>query len=127
MLKKLLKFLTRERFELLSLAVCIVLLATGITCQSKTRSVIHPERKVARDELMAEINTFNSQVEARIKDLDRQDAFRRQLLDAFALWTTTGALNPAGIIPLLVTILGVGAMSDNVAKRIQIKKLNHAG
>lgn len=124
MMKKILKFLNHERCQVVAVVICAGVLFSGVCCQSKTRSVLDPTRQVTRLELMSEIQTFNAQVESRLVDLDQKDQVRKQLLDFFSLWSTTGQLNPAGIVPMLVTLLGVGAIGDNVAKRRDIKKLN---
>lgn len=125
MIKKLLKFLNHERCQVIAALLCIVIVVSGLCCQSKTRSIKDPARRVTRLELMSEIQTFNSQIETRLTDLDRQDLVRKQLLDLFSLYSTTGQFNPAGIAPMLATLLGVGAIADNVVKRKEIKKLNN--
>ena len=124
MIKKLLKFLNHERCQVLAVLICTVVLFSGLCCQSKTRSIRDPSQRVTRLELMSEIQTFNAEIEARLADLDRQDRVRKQLLDAFSLYSTTGQFNPAGIVPMLATLMGVAAIGDNVGKRKEIKKLN---
>lgn len=127
MTKKLLKFLNHERCQVLAVLICAVVLFSGLCCQSKTRSVRDPSQRVTRLELMSEIQTFNAEIEARLADLDRQDRVRKQLLDVFSLYSTTGQFNPAGIVPMLATLMGVAAIGDNVVKRRDISKLNSAG
>ncbi|MBA7709004.1 hypothetical protein ES703_117911 [subsurface metagenome] len=127
MLKKLFKFLNRERCQVIAALICVVVVVSGLCCQSKTRSIKDPTQRVTRLELMSEIQSFNAQIESRLTDLDRQDLVRKQLLDLFSLYSTTGQFNPAGIAPMLVTLLGVGAIADNVGKRRDITTLKNAG
>lgn len=121
MMKKILKFLNHERYQVIVALMCAVILFSGLCCQSKTRSIRDPSQRVTRLELMSEIQSFNAQIEVRLADLDRQDRVRKQLLDLFSLYSTTGQFNPAGIVPMIATLLGVGAIADNVRKRRDLK------
>lgn len=125
MIKKLLKFLNHERCQVIAVVLCVVVLLSGITCQSKTQSLHFPERKVTRAELKAEVETFVARADQAFADLDRQDEGKALLFDQVVLWTTSGTFNPNALLPLLAGILGVGAVADNVRKRKQIKKLNN--
>lgn len=124
---KICRFLNHERYQVVVAVLCAVIVFSGLCCQSKTRSVLDPNRQVTRLELISEIQTFNAQVEVRMLDLDRKDQVRKQLLDFFSLWTSSGQLNPGGIIPLLVSMLGIGAITDNVRKRKELTDLKNAG
>ena len=127
MTKKILDFLNHERYQMLAVTFCFVLIFSGICCESKTQSLFYPDRKVTRTELAAEVDGFISRVDTAYKHLDRQDEGKALLYDQVVLWSTTGAFNPAALIPLVASILGVGAIADNVRKRRDIKKLNNAG
>lgn len=125
-MKKLLKFLNHERYQLVAVLVCAGFLFSGLCCESRTRSLHFPERKVTREELKAEVELFAARAGIAFKDLDRQDEGKAILYDQVVLWSTTGTFNPAALIPLLASVLGIGAVADNVRKRRDIKKLNNA-
>ena len=81
-----------------------------------------------------EIVAFNKRVEAGLEDLDRQDAFKSELLDTIgvvAIGATEGTLNPAAMIPigigLLGGALGLGTSADNRRKDKVITDLKLSG
>jgi len=127
MTQKILDFLNHERYQVIAVVVCLLIIFGGLCCESKTRSLKDPTQKVTRDELQIEVNTFIAKAELRFKDLDRQDELKSLLYEHLMLWSTTGTFNPSALIPLLASVLGVGAVADNVRKRLVIKKLNNAG
>lgn len=91
-------------------------------------------RRVQLDARVAEYNqeveSFNQRVEAGLQDLDRQDAFRQEILDTVGLVATEaaqGTINPVSLIPigigLLGASLGLGTSADNRRKDAVITKL----
>ncbi len=81
-----------------------------------------------------EIEAFNQRVEAGIEDLDRQDEFRRELLDTAGLFAAEAAgagINPVSLVPiaigLLGTSLGLGTSADNRRKDKVITELKTSG
>lgn len=124
-MKKILAFMKRERTQVIAVVLCIVLTMWGLSCESKVQSLMNPLIKVTRDELRIEVERFLATAEIRFKSLDRQDELKALFFDKLVLWSQTGVFNPMGILPLIVSILGIAAMGDNVKKRIDIKKLNN--
>jgi len=114
-----------------------LIVMAGITvyvfgCQSKVTSIMHPSRMVTGDELKlevdveakrleAELDQIYKQAELKYQDLARQDAIKQKLVDFALITQSSGAVNPAGIIGLLVGVLGVGATIDNRIKDKVIK------
>ena len=125
-LKKFLSFLKHERYQATAVLASIIILASGLNCQSQVSSMVDPTHMINRDDLDAEVTAMFAKAEAKYKSLDRQDAFKRLVVDQFALWTTTGAFNPNGLVSMVATILGVGAIADNVGKRRDLKSLSPA-
>lgn len=117
--------LNHERYQVVSVVFCVLLLVWGLCCQSTTQSVIDPTQQLNRGELDAEVTNFMNTAEVRYRDLDRQDEFKRQVLERVSLWTSTGTFNLAGLIPLIASVLGVGALTDNVRKRRELKSLSN--
>lgn len=124
MWRKIRKFLNHERYQMIAVVVCLVIVISGVCCESKTRSLKDPTQKVTRTELSAELDKLLIDVDQRFKDLDRQDELKSVLYEHLMLWSATGTFNPAALVPLLASVLGVGALADNVRKRRDIKKLN---
>ena len=81
--------------------------------------------KVTRGELHIEVDTFLAQAEIRYKNLDMQDDFKELVFNKVLLWSQTGQFSPIGLIPTLIGLLGIGAITDNVRKRKEIKRLNN--
>lgn len=92
-------------------------------CDSKTKSVLYPERKVTRAELQIEIDTMMQLAKFRMQDLDKQDEFKQWLFQQTIIVAQGGAVNPVGILTSLVGLLGIGATADNVRLRKQRKKI----
>lgn len=124
MLKKILAFLKRERFEVIAVVACLMIIFTGLCCESQTQSLLDPNKKVTRTELVLEVNHFLDRADLRFKELDREDTWKAFIFDQVVLWSTTGTFNPIALIPLLTGIFGVAAIADNVGKRKEIKRLN---
>jgi len=121
---KILKFLNHERYESIAVIIACLLLIWFWGCESKVQSISNPNALVTRDELNAEVDFYLANAEIRYKNLDRQDEFKKTLLEAALLYGQTGTINPFGLITTLAGILGVGATIDNVRKRKEIKRIN---
>lgn len=124
-MKKILEFMNHERYQVIAGFLCIVLTVWGLSCESKVQSLRDPTIKITRDELRIEVDQFLANAEIRFKNLDRQDELRNLIFNEVLLWSQTGAFNPIGLIPTLIGLFGIGAVTDNVRKRLEIKKLNN--
>lgn len=127
MIQKILKFLNHERYQVIAVIVCLVIIITGLCCESQTRSITNPAQKVTRAQLNAELDKMLIDIDQRYADLDRQDELKAVLYEHLMLWSAAGTFNPAALVPLLASVLGVGAIADNVRKRRDIKRLNGTG
>ena len=90
-------------------------------CESKTHSLIEPERKINRSELVSEIDYLMQRYEIAISELDRQDEFRNTILQQSVIIAQGGAINPLGIATSILAIMGMGAGADNIRLRKQRK------
>jgi len=118
-----------------SFSALIVIAGIGIWlagCESKVSSMKEPALRVSRSELKIEIDSEIARIEAELslitrqaelktKDLDRQDAIKQKLFDFAAITAEGQTVNPAGVIGLIFSILGVGALADNRIKDKVIK------
>ena len=93
-------------------------------CQSETQSILMPELKVTEGELSIEYSseirrienellTLKETTELRMQDLHRQDAIKQALFNNAMLIAESGNPNPLGLLSLLGTIFGIGAVIDN--------------
>jgi hypothetical protein len=113
-----------ERYQSISVIICIVLLAVCYGCQSKIESLVSPGKQITREELDIELTALIATAEVRYNRLDQQDELKQALYQIGSLTAQTGSFNPQGLVTTLFSILGVGAITDNVRKRLEIKKLS---
>ena len=113
----------------------IILIGVGIWtfgCESMVTSIIDSELKVNRQELALEITAERVRLEAKLDDLiqraelkgqklDRMDAVKQKLLNFAAITADAGTVNPAGVVGLLFSVVGIGAVIDNRLKDKVIK------
>lgn len=71
-----------------------------------------------------EITTLTAAIELKYAQLDKQDELKQALYQIGSLAAESGTFNWPGIIATMGGILGVGAITDNVRKRIEINKLS---
>ena len=127
MWKKIATAFNHERYQIVAGFLCVLLTVWGLSCEAKVQSLRDPAKNVTRDELHIEVNEFMALAEIRYNNLDLQDDFKDFVFNQVLLWSQTGQFNPIGLIPTLIGLFGIGAVTDNVRKRITIKKLNNAG
>lgn len=100
-----------------------IVLFYAFSCQSVVVSGISPGKKISRAELVAEVDFFLAQAEAKFSDLDRQDLVKNTIFNSVLDLAQGGVPNPAGIALVIGNILGLGAVIDNVRKRTHIQTL----
>lgn len=150
-------WIDHNRYTVISLvlfAAMMALVSGVIGCASRTPGVLSadpvPRAEFDRQVLLAEkdftgrrlelekqmavfnadVAAFNEQIAAGYADLERQDAFRGQVLDAVSsvvVSAADGTLNPAATIPLglglLGLLFGLGKSADNSRKDAVIAAL----
>lgn len=115
-----------------SMIICAGLLVWGLGCKSKVASLVDPTKRVTSPELAAELDQLtarlNAELDALIKmaelrqqDLLRQDEVKTKLFEFAAMTYKAGTFNPAGVITLVGSLLGVGLVVDNRIKDKVIK------
>jgi hypothetical protein len=113
-----------NRYQVISGILCVVLLVWFYGCEVKCKSILHPDTQITRTELQAELDSIYAGAKERINVLDKQEELRQYLLDTAITTGTTGTINPWALFGTISTILFGGAATDNVRKRIAIKKLS---
>jgi len=105
-------------------------------CESRTQSISTPGLRVTESELNVEytsqlakleneMNTLKATTEVRLQDLHKQDAFKQALYNNAQLIVEGNNPNPLGLLSLLGTIFGIGAVIDNRKKDGLIKGLTN--
>jgi hypothetical protein len=114
-----------------AIVIVVGLMLWTFGCESKTRSPV-TGKMVTRSELTVEVNakaqdldaeldTLQKQVELKVAELNRKDNIKQKLFDFVSVSATTGGLNYTGVVTLLGSLLGLGAVVDNRIKDKVIK------
>jgi len=107
-LKTTLKALNGNTFTVVALVLLSVGLYWMYGCQSTVESLLRPERKVTRSELMAEWDYYTGLMKSRVANLDSQDEIRKLIFEQANLFTQTGTISPVGVFGLLASIGAIG-------------------
>ena len=113
--------LNGDTFQVIALFVCIGIVAAGFSCVSKVSSLQLPLKYISRAELDAEVISYKAMADARYSDLNAQDEAKRTLLNSLQIVSEQGSINMNGIVSAAFSILGVGAIADNVKYRRKSK------
>lgn len=101
-------------------------------CESKVESLVTPGKQVNAAELQVEIDFEVSRLRLEVEeiiaqgklkatDIQRMDELKSKLVNFLAITVDAGTINPAGVVGMLFSILGVGAVIDNRIKDKVIK------
>lgn len=131
-MKQVTKWIRHNQGLFVALLICGGLLVWTFGCESKVTSLIDPQKKATAEELSLEIEQLVGRLEgelelllkqARLKqaDLARQDAIKAKLFEFAAITAQGGSFNPAGLLTLTGSLLGMGAIVDNRIKDKVIK------
>lgn len=108
------------------------LLVWTIGCQSKVGSLLGKEKMVTAAELNIEIEQLSAklngelemlarQAELKMQELADKDELKRKLFEFALITAQAGQFNPTGLITLVGSLIGVGAVVDNRIKDKVIK------
>lgn len=124
LLKNLLRFLfNHERYQTVSVILCVIMLSFMLSCQPKCNSLITPGKKITSEELQGEVDLLNSRIQSEIKSLEQQEAIRTLLLSLAQTSISAGSFNITSALTGAIALLGAGAFIDNTRKRKTIKTL----
>jgi len=119
--------LIRHQLGLSFMLVVMIGVLLWVGCESTTPSLKDPGAKVTRGQLILEYETEIAAIEGKMvnigkkfelaeQDLDKQDQLKAGLVQMGSVIAEGGTLNYTGLIPLILSGLGIGAMADNVTK-----------
>jgi hypothetical protein len=110
------------------LAVCLVFWTYG--CESKVQSPVTGkpvtygelsiEIQAEATRLETELDTLQKKAALSFQELVRKDEIKQKLFEFASLTATNNAFNPTGLITLVGSLLGVGAIVDNRIKDVVI-------
>lgn len=115
------KVLDHNVFMFMALVVIAVIGILEIGCQPTVDSPITPGDKVTRSELNADVEHLTAEIEMAYENLAQQELFRQKLFEIGLAYAQTGGINPIGAGVTLLSILGIGAVGDNLRKNTVIK------
>ena len=134
MLKKLwIELSNHNRYKCVAGLVCVILFFAFNGCQIRTQSITDPNIRLTVPELQAEIDgfyakqeaensTFEAQAEARVKDVNDQIRFRQFVYESALTTATSGSLNWLNLLTSAGSLIGAGALADNIRFRRDTKK-----
>ncbi len=103
--------------------LAIAVLGWTYGCQSKVVSITNTPVLITRAELELEVDHFLKTAEIRFTELDRQDEFKRTFFAMAIEFMKGGQINPVAVALSIGSLLGFGAVVDNVKKRTLIATL----
>ena len=124
-MKRILSFVNDQHWWLIAGSIIIGLLFWTFGCQSQVESLITPQKQINRTELQNELQYIVGMAKAREEDLDRQDAAKQALLDAANVISSSGSLNPSGLLNVVATIGAIGFGLNRNQKLKTVTKTNH--
>lgn len=109
----------------LIIGFCLIplFLLYAYSCQSVVVSTVSPGKMISRQQLVAEVDLFLANAEAKFEDLDRQDLVKNTIFNSVLDLAHGKPVNPAGVLLVLGNVLGFGAVLDNVRKRTHLNTL----
>ena len=122
-MKELWKFVRHNQGMCIGVLLAVAVLVWTYGCQSQVRSITNPIVVVNRGELQIEVDNFIAQAELKFADLNRQDQVKSTLFNTAIDFMQGGNINPAAVAIVIGNILGLGAVVDNVRKRVLINTL----
>ena len=106
---------------ILPFIVAALLLVYAYGCEPTTASLLTANEKVSRAQLISEMDMLEYKLERGIADLDQQQRIRDLVFQQGLIIAQSGGVNPVGLITALMSVLGVGAIADDVRLRKKIK------
>jgi len=123
MMKQVWSFIRHNFGTVFAIPACFLVLFYAYSCQSTVISLVKPGERITRAELVAEVDSILAAAEARFADLERQELVKNTIFNSLVEVAAGGAVNPVGLLQVLGSIIGLGAVADNIRKRTLINTL----
>jgi len=108
-------------FLIIAVSLIPVVVAFFYGCQSTVKSVRYPDQRVNRPQLENEIQNYLNEAQNRFDELDQHERIKNLLLEQAFTIAETGTVNPVALLTTFGSLLGMGAIADNVRKRKVIR------
>jgi len=120
-MKTLWNLITEHPLKFFAIVLGLIILYLVYGCEPRTASVIDPARQVNKYELKAELDLVVTRFENKFQDIAQQEEFRKALFDTAINMFITGQIDPLGVVMTLASVLGLGALGDDVRLRKKLK------
>lgn len=126
------KWISHNQGVALALVISAVMTIWMLGCESKVTSLVDDKKMVTAAELDDELSGLAARMEMELEQLvkrahtkneqlEKQTAIKQKIMDFALLSSEAGKLNPTGILGLVFSVFGIGAMADNRIKDKVIK------
>lgn len=131
-MKNIAKWVRHNQGVVLSVSLSFMLMIWTFGCESKVASLLNPTKMVSSEELKLELNSEVARLQLDIErmiatadlklaHLAQLEAVKQKLFEFAAITADAKTVNPAGVVGLLFSMLGIGAVIDNRIKDKVIK------
>lgn len=121
---KIWKWIDHNRFVVIGPVLAIMIWFYAVSCTPQTRSPLDPAKLVTERELGIEFKVWQAENEIMIakfevagEDLKEQKENNKKLEDFIVAVASGNVADLPGLITLLITGGGLGAITDNIRKR----------
>lgn len=123
-LEKIWKWIDHNRFTVIFPVLAVVIWIIGASCSPQTASLLIPGRMINESQLSLEYKTWQAQQEIMIlkfeaagEDIQEQKEDQAKLQEFLIALASGNIADLPGLITLLISGGGLGAIVDNVRKR----------
>ena len=127
---KIWKWIDHNRFVVIGPVLAIAIWFYAVGCIAQTRSPLDPAKLVTERELQIELKVWQAESEIMIakfesagEDLQEQKENNKKLTDFIVAVASGNVADLPGLVTLLITGGGLGAIGDNIRKRAVIAGL----
>lgn len=111
-----------SRYKTIAVIVCITLLLICYGCPVKCDSILHPGTRITQEGLQAEIDSFYAMAASEANDMAKEEELRQYLFTSAMNVASTGIFSWYQLVTGLGSIVGIGALADNVRYRIKFPR-----
>lgn len=120
-----LKFCNENHQYIIAGAIILAIGFWVFGCDAQVHSIMQPEKMINRAELQLELDYLIGQAKVKFLALDKQDEIKQTLLDAANVISSTGQINPSGLLNIAATIVAISfGLNRNQALQNANKKTN---
>ena len=129
---KLTKWISHNQGMTFALVIVVCVIVWGLGCEGKVMSLdpnagmvsideFEIEVEAAIEKLQIDIRRLIESTELKRSEYEKAQAGKKALFEFAAITAASGGFNVTGLIPIVGTILGLGAAADNRIKDKVIK------